>query len=282
MTGMNRMSYWLPAAALVAVIIAAALYWWPREPRPQLPAGEVPEAAITPATPPSVAAAPSEPAIKHPLAAASEPLPATGRPDDAVTAALNELLGSKAVLTWLQTDAFARRAVTTVDNLGRGQAASRLWPVNPAPGRFAVSGQGEAKVIDAANAKRYVPFVQFVESVDAPRAMATYKRLYPTLQKSYEELGFPGRYFNDRLVEVIDQLLATPEPTGPLAVHLTEVKGPLTSERPWLRYEFSRPEYEALSAGQKMLLRMGPDNERRLKAKLREFRSLAASGAAGR
>ena len=81
---------------------------------------------------------------------------------------------------------------------------------------------------------------------------------------------------------MIDQLLATPEPNGPLAVHLTEVKGPLTSERPWVRYEFSKPEYEALSAGQKMLLRMGPDNERRLKAKLREFRSLAASGAAGR
>ena len=278
---MNRMSYWLPAAALVAVIIAAALYWWPREPRPQLPPSEVPGAAVTPPAPPSVAAAPSEPAIRHPIEAASEPLPASARPDDAVATALNELLGSKAVLAWLQTDGFARRAVTTVDNLGRGQAAARLWPVNPAPGRFGVSG-GEAKVIDAANAKRYAPFVQFVESVDAPKAMATYKKIYPTLQKQYEELGFPGRYFNDRLVEVIDQLLATPEPDGPLSVHLTEVKGPLTSERPWVRYEFTKPEYEALSAGQKMLLRMGPDNERRLKAKLREFRALAASGAAGR
>jgi hypothetical protein len=95
-------------------------------------------------------------------------------------------------------------------------------------------------------------------------------------QKSYEELGYPGRYFNDRVVEVIDQLLATPEPSGPLAVHLTEVKGPVTSERPWVRYEFSKPEYESLAAGQKMLLRMGPEHERRLKAKLRQFRAQIA------
>jgi hypothetical protein len=271
----NRLAYWLPAAALVAAIVAAALYWWPREPRPQLPAGDVPAAAITPPAAPSVAQAPSEPAIKHPLDAASAP-PAPGQADDAVHSALNQLLGAKAVAAFLQTDGFARRAVTTLDNLGRGQAASRLWPVNPAAGRFTVSGAEDAKVIDAANAKRYAPFVQFAESIDPARAAATYKQLYPVFQKSYEELGYPGRYFNDRVVEVIDQLLATPEPSGPLAVHLTEVKGPVTSERPWVRYEFSKPEYESLAAGQKMLLRMGPEHEHRLKAKLRQFRAQIA------
>ena len=49
-----------------------------------------------------------------------------------------------------------------------------------------------------------------------------------------------------------------------------------------MRYEFTNPEYESLSAGQKMMLRMGPEHERRLKAKLREIRAQAASGAAGR
>jgi hypothetical protein len=224
-----------------------------------------------------VAAAPSQPAVKYPIEAASAPPPAnTG---DAVTTALNELLGARAVSAWVQSDGFAQRLVTTVDNLGRGQAAARLWPVNPAPGRFAVGGAGEAKVIDPKNAQRYDGFVRFVDSVDAKQAVATYKRLYPILQRQYEELGYPGRYFNDRMVEVIDQLLATPEPTGPLQVHLTEVKGPLTAERPWVRYEFTNPQYESLSAGQKMLLRVGPEHERQLKAKLREIRALVAGQA---
>ncbi len=84
--------------------------------------------------------------------------------------------------------------------------------------------------------------------------------MYPQLQKTYEELGYPGRYFNDRVVEVIDHLLATPEPpaAGPL-MQLTEVKGSVPSTQPWLRYEFADTDLQSLSSGQRILLRVGPD-----------------------
>ena len=281
----NRLSYVLSAAALVAALVAAGLYWWLHRAPHLEPSAEVPAVPTAPPAQP-VAQAPAAPAIKHPIEAvpASAPLAAGAADGDAfVRRALDELLGAKAVATFLQTDGFPRRMAATVDNLGRPQAAARLWPVNPMPGRFSVAGKGDATVIDPDNGRRYTPFVQFVESFDPGRAAALYKQLYPQLQQSYEELGYPGRYFNDRLVEVIDQLLATPEPEGPLAVHLTEVKGPMAPPtRPWVRYEFSDPQLESLSAGQKMMLRSGVANERRLKAKLREFRKLVATGAANR
>jgi len=72
---------------------------------------------------------------------------------------------------------------------------------------------------------------------------------------------------------VIDLLLATPEPAQAPEVALTEVKGPYASTQPWTRYEFVDPQWQSLAAGQKMLLRMGPDNRLRLKAKLREIRA---------
>lgn len=52
-----------------------------------------------------------------------------------------------------------------------------------------------------------------------------------------------------------------------------EVKGPVPSTRPWVRYEFADPELQNLSAGQKILIRMGPAHERRLKQKLGELRA---------
>jgi hypothetical protein len=58
----------------------------------------------------------------------------------------------------------------------------------------------------------------------------------------------------------------------PVKLQLTEVKGPIPSVRPWTRYQFADPKLEALAAGQKILLRVGPVNERRLKAKLAEIR----------
>jgi hypothetical protein len=115
-----------------------------------------------------------------------------------------------------------------------------------------------------------------VESVDTAKAVAVYRSLYPLFQQAYEELGFPGRYFSDRVVQVLDHLIATPVQAGPLAVTLVEVKDEVPSTRPWTRYEFVDPALESLSAGRKMLLRTGPDNHRRLQAKLVDLRQRIA------
>jgi hypothetical protein len=189
-------------------------------------------------------------------------------------------LGSKPGASMVRRDDFVRRAVVTIDNLGRPHAAPRLWPVNPMAGKFAVQRDGDKEVVAPTNSVRYSAFVTFAESIDNARAAAFYKQHYPLFQAAYKELGYPNAYFNDRLVAVIDQLLATPEPAGPLAVKLTEVKGEVASTQPWTRYELADPQLEALPAGPKMLLRMGPENSRKLKAKLRAFRSAVASGAA--
>jgi hypothetical protein len=188
-----------------------------------------------------------------------------------VPGALSKLLGRKAMLSLLQVDDFPRRLVATVDNLGREHAPPAVWPVNPAPDRFVVDTEQAAQVIGADNSMRYVPLVLLAETVDIRQAVDLYARMYPLLQQAYVDLGFPRRQFNDRLIEVIDLLLATPDVAGPLKVHLTEVKGPIPSVRPWVRYEFVDPALEALPAGQKIMLRVGPVNERRLKARLREF-----------
>ena len=57
-----------------------------------------------------------------------------------------------------------------------------------------------------------------------------------------------------------------------VAVKLTEVKGPIPSNRPWVRYEFADPQLQSLSAGQRILLRSGDVNQRRLMARLRDLR----------
>jgi hypothetical protein len=150
-----------------------------------------------------------------------------------------------------------------------------MWPVNQTPGRFSVSGQGELRSIGPDNAARYAPLVVWISSLDARRAAGLYARMYPQLQQAYEELGFPGRYFNDRVVEVIDHLLETPEPApGAPLLQLTEVKGSVPSTQPWLRYEFADPSLQSLSSGQRILLRVGPAHRQALKAKLREMRVL--------
>jgi hypothetical protein len=100
-----------------------------------------------------------------------------------------------------------------------------------------------------------------VRSTDTTVLANTYFRLYPLFQQAYEDLGYPGQYFNDRLVEVIDDMLKAPE-----------IPGPIQLTQPKVFYEYADPKLESLSAGQKLLIRMGPANEAIMKAKLRELR----------
>jgi len=218
----------------------------------------------------------SEPTIRHPIDVSSA-TPLSAAPLD-VEAALSELFGRKAVLSMFLLEDFPRRFVATVDNLGRSHAPARLWPVNPVGGRFIVEKQGTAEVISADNGQRYTPYVMLIETVDLRQAVEVYRRLYPLLQQAYADIGYPKRYFNDRLVDVIDQLLATPDIDGQVKVHLPTINGPVQPERPWVLYEFDDPDLQSLSAGQRTLLRMGPVNERRVKVRLAELRRLVTAG----
>ena len=276
-------SAWIVAGVVAAGLAAGAAWWfWWRPahaPAPAAVAAAPPAEAPAPAAsaPATEASGPQNPVEAQPMA---EPLPPLAESDARVAAALNELLGAQKVASFLQIDGFVRRAVATVDNLPRPQAPSRMWPVQPAPERFTVEGPADAQVqtIAPANAARYHAFVTFAESVPMDGAVKLYTQLYPLFQAAYQELGYPKGYFNDRLVAVLDHLRAAPEPNGPLHVQLTQVHGEVPSTRPWVRYEFADPKLEALSAGQKMLVRMGPDNARRLKAVLAELRRRVATG----
>ncbi|MDH3265612.1 MAG: DUF3014 domain-containing protein, partial [Gammaproteobacteria bacterium] len=88
----------------------------------------------------------------------------------------------------------------------------------------------------------------------------------PAFQKAYVRLGYPDGYFNDRVIEVIDHLLETPQPQQP--IQLT---------RPRVLYEFADADLETLSSGQKLLLRIGDEHAGVLRNILVDFRAQIAS-----
>ena len=134
--------------------------------------------------------------------------------------------------------------------------------VKPVPGAFLAAGKDGDLAISPDNAGRYTPYVRLVQAVDTKVLVAFYVRFYPWFQQAYQDLGYPSGYFNDRLIAVIDNLLATPEISGPVAL-----------AQPHVLYQFANSDLETLSAGQKMMLRMGADNASRVRIKLRELRS---------
>ncbi|TLY66459.1 MAG: DUF3014 domain-containing protein [Gammaproteobacteria bacterium] len=248
---------------LIAVVAAAALgfglwYWYVAHHRPAAPP---PPVSATPPPPAS-----TEPEIANPLPAANEAaaaaLPALNDSDTLARDSIAGVLGRGAVERLLMPQNIVRHIVATVDNLPRKKVAVELRPVRPTPGATAIATQGEITALSDANFERYAPLVKAVQGTDVKALALVYRRLYPLFQQSYEDLGYPGKYFNDRLVEVIDHLLQAPV-----------VQAPIPLVQPRVMYEYADADLEGRSAGQKLLIRMGPANERAIKAKLREFRA---------
>jgi hypothetical protein len=251
----------LLAVGIGALLLAGYLFW--REtPPPEVPAGE-------PALP--VPAGQAPPPVRHPLGRLpAEALPEIDHSDELLARAGSELLGAAPWRALVVADGLVRRIVATVDNLPRRDAPVKTWPLRPAAGWIETGESAEGIFVAPGNARRYAAYVRLVDSLDAQRLVALYRRFYPLFQLAYQELGFPDRYFNDRLVEAIDDLLATPEPAAPL--HLVADK---------VRFRFADADLDGRSAGQKILLRIGIAHARVVKAKLRELRAALLAAPAG-
>lgn len=252
---MSKTIWWLIfilGCGLFASIIYYALPEMKSEPvaRPTAPAAVQPPAS-------------AEPQIRNPVAQqpAGKPLPVLDASDATMRNALGELSLDKTLIDLFQLHDFVRRVVATIDNLPREKLALRLMPVTLAGGKFLVTGKGERLAIGADNAARYAPYLRLTGAIDAGKLVALYRHFYPLFQQAYQELGYPKGYFNDRLIDVIDHLLAAPE-----------VKAPVNLVRPKVFYLFADPALEARSAGQKILMRVGSENAALIKAKLRDIR----------
>ncbi len=244
----ENLGRWIIGGVVLLAVVAGAWFWLKR-------GSEAPEA---PAAPPPAAA---KPAIKNPIDA-----PDDIDPNLSATEQVATLIGTPRFEALFVPDEFVKKLVATVDSVARSDVAARMNPAKPPGGEFVTAGEGDALVLGAANFARYAPWIELVDSLDADATAALYKRLYPQFQAAYENLGNPDKYFNDRVIEVIDHLLSAP--AAPATIALV---------RPNVYYEFADPALESQSAGRKLLLRMGPGNAARVKAKLTEIRGHIAA-----
>ncbi|MET0964590.1 MAG: DUF3014 domain-containing protein [Noviherbaspirillum sp.] len=253
-------------AAVVGLAAVAGFFYLSRTP-PAPPS--VPDAVVAQAP---AAAAPAEPTILYPVPppadAALTALPPLDGSDNALRDALVGYFGKQSVQQLFGLDSIVRRIVVTVDNLPREAVSTRLLPTKPVSGAFLVSKRPDGAAIAPANSARYLPYVELARRTDAAQLASIYASFYPLFQTAYVELGYPKGYFNDRMVAVIDHLLAAPTPEGP--VRLTQ---------PHVLYKFADPQLESASAGHKIMLRMGSQNALVVKAKLREIRAELTRGA---
>lgn len=243
----------LKAAVALAVLIgaiAAYFYWQNNQSAPGAPLSVAPTQ-----TPPALK--PPVPETRQTLEAptAKAQLPQLKESDSFVIEALAGLVGNKSLMKLFHTENIIHNIVATIDSLPRMKMPLKILPVLQPAGKFITSGSVDDLTISPKNAARYTSYVQLAEAVEPGKLVELYVRIYPLFQQAYRELGYPNDYFNDRLIEALDDLLDAPD-----------IKEPVKLLQPHVLYQYADPDLEELSIGQRILVRTGSINESRLKA----------------
>lgn len=256
---------------VVLLLIAAGAFFFLRDEVPAITPTVTAPVAVTPQAAASSSAAaapiveyePPQPVIEV------EPLPTLNESDSSILAALQQLRG-EGLLQLIIPQEILRKFVLAVNNLAEGKVIHEYRPVvSPPPPfmveTFKVTIEGatvDQERVSPQNFQRYEPYVTTLALIDSDAAVAVYRRFYPLLEEAFRELGLKKPNFHSVMIAAIDNILAAPDAQGDLLL-----------VRPKVFYQYADPALEALPQTHKLMLRMGAENARSVKASLRQLRA---------
>lgn len=258
------MRHWIAIVAIIIAVIAGAMFFSGPD--------EAPEPEPVPVMPEPPAEAPPAPEPEPEVIVEwEEPEP---EPEPIVLPQLNEsdrfireqaevLTDDGSIERVLATDELMRKFVVVVENLAEGKVTRDPVAFMAPRENFSVIRRDDTPYLNPQSYRRYDRLAGVAAALQPSQAVALLRLTEPLLQDAYAELGMQDVDVQDRLRRAIDILIDTPVVTG--EVELTQ---------PSVMFEFADPELEALLPAQKQLIRMGPDNQRKVQAKLREIREL--------
>ena len=161
----------------------------------------------------------------------------------------------------LPGDQLIRKFVAVLDNAAAGRFSLTLLGGLSINGIF-LAREIEKGVfeIDFRSYQRFNFVTDVFYSINVSRAVELYRLAKPLINAAHKELGYLEGDFDKIFFSALEGISKTPD--FPERVLL---------KRPVVMYEYIDPEYEALSAFQKQILRTGPRNIRLIKKKAREI-----------
>ncbi|ABV89195.1 DUF3014 domain-containing protein [Shewanella pealeana] len=189
-----------------------------------------------------------------------EPLPALADSDTYVQQKVIEVADGMAIEPLLIEDNVVRQFVVFVDNLAQGELARKTAPLKAPSNSFTVSEIANKTYINPDSYHRYDLYADFLASLNDQELAKTYKEMTPLLGEAFAELGYSDISFDDRMQQAIEVMLDAPI-----------IEQPIELDGVSVNYQFVDPKLEALPNAQKLMIRMGPENSRKVKSALRRL-----------
>lgn len=261
-----------PAARVIlvlAIIVAGFLLWRSMGDKPVEVVSEpvaVEEVAFEPPPLPPAEDIPPRPqpvveAVAEAPVEPPPPLPPLTESDDIVRAQLSAAGVGGELAPLEQQQNLIQQGTALIDGLSRGVVLRKLLPLDPPKEAFTAVEEGDRMYMNPASYQRYDGYAETIASLDTATMVDSFHSLRPLYEEAYGQLGLNPDDFDNALIRALDRVLATPE-----------IEEPIALTRKSVMYKYADPQLEQLTPMQKQLLRMGPDNIRRIKEQARALR----------
>jgi len=155
-----------------------------------------------------------------------------------------------------------QQGTALIEGFSRGLVVRKLLPIDPPKAPFSVEQRGEKMFMDPAGYSRYDDYAGAIATLDTEVLVNNFHTLRPLYEQAYGQLGLEPDDFDNAVIRVLDRILATPE-----------IEDPIALSRKSVMYQYADPALEQLTPLQKQLLRMGPENIRRIKEQAAALRA---------
>jgi hypothetical protein len=180
--------------------------------------------------------------------------------DETISNMTKELSSHPDAASWFMSKDLIRKFVGAVDNIANGLSPRSQIDFFALEENFKIIEKDGLYYVDHEGYDRYNLVGDVFSSLDSEGWVKLYEQSALLIQEAYTDLGYPEEDFNKTLTAAIVELLKAPV-----------IEGDILLEAKVVSYTMADPELENLSKAQKHLIRMGPENVRKIQAKLREI-----------
>jgi len=166
---------------------------------------------------------------------------------------------AKELSSWFRAKDIIKKYIVIINDLSQNQIMFKHRAFLKPPGKIVVKEDAQGLYLTKQSYKRYDGLASAMTAIDVEKGLQLYLKFKPLFETVYREFAYPADY---RLEDIFLKAAAS-------VIKSPVIEGRVALVRHSVRYKFADKKLELLNDVEKQMIRMGPENTRKIQAKLR-------------
>lgn len=168
---------------------------------------------------------------------------------------------SKKLVDWFDGTDIIKKYIVVINDLSQNQIIYKHRGFIKAPGRFLVKKDSYGLYVAEESYTRYEQFTDAIVSIDMKKGLDLYLLFKPLFVNVYKEFAYPkGYHLEDIFMKAAASVINAPV-----------LEGRISLVKHSIIYKYADKNLEELNDVEKLMLRMGPENTKKIQVKLRQL-----------